>query len=104
MSTTTALVGCLMLVGLTSCARTEDRKEEDVMATLVLKPGAGLEPADLIAFLKPRMPSFMVPRYVNIIDALSKTPTGKIQKTDLRAQGVTPTTWDREAGKTRRSS
>ena len=74
------------------------------MATLVLKPGAGLEPADLIAFLKPRMPSFMVPRYVNIIDALSKTPTGKIQKTDLRAQGVTPTTWDREAGKTRRSS
>ncbi len=34
MSTTTALVGCLMLVGLTSCARTEDRKEEDVIATL----------------------------------------------------------------------
>ncbi|MFP6729247.1 MAG: AMP-binding protein [Alphaproteobacteria bacterium] len=81
-----------------------EHTEEDVMATLVLKPGAGLEPADLIAFLKPRMPSFMVPRYVNIIDALSKTPTGKIQKTDLRAQGVTPTTWDREAGKTRRSS
>ena len=43
----------------------------------------------------------MVPRYVDIIDALPKTPTGKIQKADLRARGVTPTTWDREADKIR---
>ncbi len=79
-----------------------EHTEEDVMATLVVKPSADLEPAELIAFLEPRMPRFMVPRYIDIIDALPKTPTGKIQKSELRAQGVTPTTWDREAVKTRR--
>lgn len=75
--------------------------EEDVMATLVVKQGEGLELAELIVFLEPRLPKFMVPRYVDIIDALPKTPTGKIQKADLRARGVTPTTWDREADKIR---
>ena len=71
------------------------------MATLVLKQGADLDPAELIAFLEPRLPKFMVPRYVDLTGALPKTPTGKIQKAELRAQGVTPTTWDRDAGKTR---
>jgi crotonobetaine/carnitine-CoA ligase len=31
-----------------------------------------------------------------VIDALPKTPTGKIQKFPLRERGLTPTTWDRE--------
>ena len=75
--------------------------EEDVMATLVIRDGANFDPAELIGFLEPRMPAFMVPRYLDLADALPKTPTGKIQKAALRAQGVTPTTWDRDAGKTR---
>jgi len=33
---------------------------------------------------------------VDVGDALPKTPTGKIQKFDLRARGVTATTWDRD--------
>jgi len=33
--------------------------------------------------------------------AAPKTPTGKIQKAELRKQGLTPTTWDRDAGKAR---
>ena len=36
----------------------------------------------------------MVGRFV---PALPKTPTNKIQKSDLRAQGITADTWDREA-------
>jgi crotonobetaine/carnitine-CoA ligase len=39
----------------------------------------------------------MVPRFVDIVAALPKTPTGKIQKFELRDIGVTPSTWDREA-------
>ena len=42
------------------------------------------------------MARFMVPRYVEIIAEMPKTPTGKIQKYVLREQGVTPQTWDRE--------
>jgi len=71
--------------------------EDEVMATIVAKPGRTLDPVDLIRFLEPRMAHFMIPRYIDLVEALPKTPTGKIQKFDLRDEGVTPTTWDREA-------
>ncbi|MGH6954547.1 MAG: AMP-binding protein [Alphaproteobacteria bacterium] len=71
--------------------------EEEVMAVVVTKPGAALEPADLIRFLEPRMAYFMVPRYVRVVDSLPKTPTGKIQKYPLREAGLVAGTWDREA-------
>jgi crotonobetaine/carnitine-CoA ligase len=38
----------------------------------------------------------MIPRYVRFLDALPKTPTAKVEKHALRAQGVTEDTWDRE--------
>jgi crotonobetaine/carnitine-CoA ligase len=38
----------------------------------------------------------MIPRYVRIIDELPKTPTAKVEKHVLRAEGVTEDTWDRE--------
>jgi crotonobetaine/carnitine-CoA ligase len=66
---------------------------------IVLKPGASLAPEGLIAFLAPRLADFMVPRYVEIVDALPKTPTGKIQKFPLRETPLTPATWDRLGGK-----
>jgi crotonobetaine/carnitine-CoA ligase len=43
------------------------------------------------------MAYFMVPRYVEIIDALPKTQTGKIQKFELRERGNSDATWDRVA-------
>jgi crotonobetaine/carnitine-CoA ligase len=39
----------------------------------------------------------MVPRYVRVVAALPRTPTQKVQKHELRAQGVTADCWDREA-------
>ena len=45
---------------------------------------------------RPRMPKFMVPRYVEVVDALPKTPTLRIRKVELRKIGITQTTWDRE--------
>jgi crotonobetaine/carnitine-CoA ligase len=43
------------------------------------------------------MAHFMVPRYVRVEQELPKTPTNKIQKTELRREGVTENGWDREA-------
>ena len=40
---------------------------------------------------------FMVPRYNRIFDVLPKTPTAKVMKAELRKDGITPDTWDREA-------
>ncbi len=73
-----------------------EHTEDEVMATIVARPGQTLDPIDLIGFLESRMAYFMIPRYVDIVEALPKTPTGKIQKFDLRDVGVTPATWDRE--------
>ena len=43
------------------------------------------------------MAYFMIPRYIDRIDEIPKTPTGKMEKYKLREKGVTPTTWDRVA-------
>ncbi|RYZ01083.1 MAG: ATP-dependent acyl-CoA ligase, partial [Comamonadaceae bacterium] len=40
---------------------------------------------------------YMVPRYIRVMDDLPKAPTQKVQKFQLRAEGVTGDTWDREA-------
>jgi len=73
-----------------------EHTEDEVMVAVVPKAGHTLDPVDLIRFLEPRMAYFMVPRYVDVVSDLPKTPTGKIQKFELRAVGQTPNTWDRE--------
>ncbi|MBL8628255.1 MAG: AMP-binding protein [Rhodospirillaceae bacterium] len=71
--------------------------EEEVMITIAAKEGQTVDPRALIEFLVPRMAHYMVPRYVRTEPELPKTPTNKIQKADLRREGVTKATWDREA-------
>jgi crotonobetaine/carnitine-CoA ligase len=71
--------------------------EQEVMVAVAPMPGATLDPHALIEWLIPRMTHFMVPRYVRIEAELPKTPTNKIMKTGLRAEGVTPATFDRES-------
>lgn len=70
--------------------------EDEVAAVLTLRDGHELDPAQLIAFLTPRMPHFMVPRFVWIVPELPRTPTQKVQKAVLRAEAATATIWDRE--------
>ena len=74
-----------------------EETEEEVMAVLVAKENQTIDPQSLIRYLEPKMAYFMVPRYINIIEAMPKTPTGKIKKFELRETGVTTTTWDRVA-------
>ena len=69
--------------------------EDEVLAAISLAPGAELDPADLIAFLIPRMAHFMVPRYVRIVDLLPRTPTQKVEKHLIRSEGIVPGTFDR---------
>jgi crotonobetaine/carnitine-CoA ligase len=71
--------------------------EDEVLAVIAPNPGAEIDPAELIEFLRPRCAHHMIPRYVRVVDELPKTPTAKVKKAELRAAGVTPDTWDREA-------
>jgi crotonobetaine/carnitine-CoA ligase len=74
-----------------------DTQEEEVKVALRLHPGTTLDLAELIDFLVPRLPYFMVPRYVEVVDELPKTPSLKVEKYKLRQTGVTAGTWDRVA-------
>ena len=80
-------------------AASSEHTEDEVMAAVVVKPGVALCPEALIHFLEPRMAYFMVPRYLEIVTELPKTPTGKIRKVDLRRRGPNAATWDREHAK-----
>ena len=40
------------------------------------------------------MPRFMVPRFIDIVEALPKTPTGKVRKHLLRDAGITASSLD----------
>lgn len=71
--------------------------EDEVLAAIAPLPGETIDPVAFIDFLRPRLPYFMIPRYVRILADLPHTPTQKVQKSVLRDEGVTADTWDREA-------
>jgi carnitine-CoA ligase len=73
----------------------DEVSEEEVKLSVTLHPGQQLKPAELAHFLAEHLPRFMVPRYIEVLEALPKTPTEKIQKALLREAGVGEGTWDR---------
>jgi carnitine-CoA ligase len=70
--------------------------EDEVMAAVVLRSGAALTHAALLDYCQPRMPYFAVPRFVEFVEKLPATESGKVTKYKLRERGVTAATWDRE--------
>jgi crotonobetaine/carnitine-CoA ligase len=73
----------------------DDGGEDEVKACVVLKTGESLSFDEMIAWCDLRMPSHMVPRYLEVLAELPRTPSEKVRKTELRDAGVTPGTWDR---------
>lgn len=71
--------------------------EDEVMAAIVPREGAALDPVELVRFCEPRMAYFAVPRYLEFMAVLPSTENGKVQKFKLRERGITEQTWDREA-------
>jgi crotonobetaine/carnitine-CoA ligase len=62
---------------------------------VVLNAGTTLRPEDLATFVNETAPYFFVPRYIEFIDELPLTPTGKIRKFALRERGISDRAWDR---------
>jgi crotonobetaine/carnitine-CoA ligase len=77
-------------------AVTSELAEDEVKICVVLKPGETLSPKELIEHAADRIPYFAVPRYVEFLKSLPKTPTERVQKFQLRLAGITEKTWDRE--------
>ena len=74
-----------------------DTAEDEVKAVIVLAAGAMYDPADTLRELYRRMPYFMVPRYLEVVDSLPRNATLKVLKAELRASGVSANVWDCEA-------
>jgi crotonobetaine/carnitine-CoA ligase len=73
--------------------------EDEVMVVIETADPRGLSPESLVEWLEPRMPRFMLPRYVDLVPALPRNATTqRVKKHELRERGVTETTWDRLAG------
>jgi carnitine-CoA ligase len=68
--------------------------EDEIMAAVVPIEGRTIEPAELRAFLEPRLARHALPRYIEIFEELPKTGTHRVQKSALAARGVTPSTWE----------
>lgn len=68
-------------------------RQEEVKACVVLKPPATAEtvaPEEIWRFCQERLAAFKIPRYIEYCDALSKTPSSKIQKGLLREETKAP--------------
>ena len=70
--------------------------EDDVKATIVLKSAATITEEMLCLWAIERLPYFTIPRYFEFRPDLPRNPLGRVLKYQLRAEGCTPATWDRE--------
>jgi crotonobetaine/carnitine-CoA ligase len=71
--------------------------EEEVKACVVLRPGRSLSPEELTDHCIASMPYFAVPRYLEFLEDLPRTPSGKVEKYKLRESSMSSAVWDRES-------
>lgn len=70
--------------------------EDRMKVTAVLIEGSELTEEQLCRWALDRVPYFAIPRYIEFRTNLPRTATSKVQKFQLREEGATETTWDRE--------
>lgn len=66
--------------------------EDEVMVAVAVAGDPAPTAKDLVEQCVAELPDFAVPSYVRIVSKLPKTPTMKVEKYRLRAEGVTPDT------------
>jgi crotonobetaine/carnitine-CoA ligase len=72
--------------------------EQDVKASICLKPTRTTGPAEVYEFCRRNMARFMVPRYIEILSELPHNHVGKIEKTQLLNVGDDVWDADKAAG------
>jgi carnitine-CoA ligase len=72
--------------------------EDEIKVVIAPKEGATLSFADIIIFCREKMPIFMIPRYIEMVQEIPKLANEKVDKERLKKEGLTPNTWDAEIG------
>ncbi|MGO9214856.1 MAG: AMP-binding protein [Syntrophales bacterium] len=70
--------------------------EDEIMASVTIVDGEQLSPTKLWEFLQDKLAKYAIPRYIRIVDDFPRTETFRIKKNEIKAQGVTPDTFDAE--------
>ena len=71
--------------------------EDDIKVTAVLREGSALSETAFFEWMRERLPYFALPTYIEFRADLPRSPVGRVLKRELRAEGVTQTTWSRDA-------
>ena len=79
-------------VALAQVVGVPDARLGEVCAAFVqLRDGASIEAAELLAWLKPQVANFRLPRHLRLVkdfEAIGMTASGKVQKVKLRAHAL----------------
>jgi fatty-acyl-CoA synthase len=62
----------------------DERYGEELMAWIVLRPGASLDVEAVREFCRGKIAHYKIPRYVKFVDSFPMTVTGKVQKFKMR--------------------
>ncbi len=73
----------------------QEAGEDEVMVFVILEGAKSLSADELWEYADRQLPYFAVPRYIQFISELPKTPSEKVRKIDLREIGVNELTHDR---------
>lgn len=75
---------------------TNERGSEEIKAVVVPAEDADLNPVDICQHCERQLPYLKVPRFIEIREALPRSPSGKVRKDELSddVRGA----WDRESG------
>jgi crotonobetaine/carnitine-CoA ligase len=68
--------------------------EDEIRAVIVPVDGIAIDPVAVLRAMYEQVSYFMVPRYIDVVAQLPKTPTMKVQKAVLRSQGMSENAWD----------
>ena len=66
--------------------------EDEIKLVVAPVPGVEITPSELHAFAGNEMAAFMVPRYIELVEALPRGELGKVNL--VRLQGLGPEVWD----------
>jgi fatty-acyl-CoA synthase len=66
----------------------DERYGEELMAWVIPRRDAALDPDALRAYCQGRIAHFKIPRYVKLVDAFPMTVTGKVQKFRMRETAI----------------
>ncbi|MFV2178068.1 AMP-binding protein [Actinomadura sp. LOL_016] len=72
----------------------QEAGEDEVLAVVVTSEP--VDPGEIWAWCEGKVPAFAIPRFIRFVDTIPRTPSEKVKKAELRADGLTAGTHDRE--------